>query len=262
MGGILAGTYVCEEKKKKAAETMFNASPLHAVLKRQQYPGDSTPLGRQLSKRSQGLSGIQGIQGWRGRANYRQFKYTPGSLEYNKNSNVYQKQHFRGTAGGVVKHYPGPVASDYFLRDDQLANPMPSPYVQGQPGELLTIDQQIRRIAERRAQGLDGRLPKYATVRDVASDFNRPSDGRPSPYNMEVMAKAVRRTFDRETLHARTVESVQDTLAEAERVSQEMRQRAEDERNAALARATNTPWYVGQGAPRFKPTPDEYSKLF
>jgi hypothetical protein len=257
MGGVLAGTYVCEEKNKKAAETMFNDSPLNSAINRRQQTMTTSPLGNQAlaagnqalaaNKRSQGLSGSQGIQGWRGAANYRQFKYTPGSRDYNKSSNVYRKQHFRGNAGGVVKHYPGPVAGDYFLRDDQLANPMPSPYVQGQPGELLTIDQQIRRIAERRAQGLDGRLPKYATVRDVSSDFNRPSDGRPSPYNMEVMANAVRRVQERETLNARTLESVQDTIAEAERVYAAMHPKD---------------WYVGQGAPKFKPTADEYSKLF
>jgi hypothetical protein len=262
MGGVLAGTYVCQKKKKKRAddpddedvETMAGMrSPLgiHAAQQKrysQMYAnGQNSPLTQftqARNNRREGLAGAQGIHGWRGSANFRQPQLKPG---------VYGKHHFRGNAGGVVKHYPGPVAGDYFVRDDALGNPAYMEYARGEAGKILTIDEQIKRIAKRRAEGLDGRLPKHISVREVNSDFNRPSDLRNSPYNLEVMANAVNRTFRRETKDARVLESVQQTLEAAQTMAEEMRIKQYGKGGGH---------YVGVGAPAFKPTKDEYADLF
>ena len=80
-------------------------------------------------------------------------------------------------------------------------------------GPQLSMDQQVSMIAQRRAQGLDGRLPKYALVRDISSDFNKPTDGRPSPYDARQLQSAVNRVWTQtHQIDARTAESAGQTI--------------------------------------------------
>jgi hypothetical protein len=161
--------------------------------------------------RREAMTGLQGIRGGHYDASVRQPELLPGA---------YARRNFVDrTTGQAFDYLPG-LATMQDLEFGVAATvpggrpPRAFP-VQDVPsfGPQLNMDQQISMIAQRRALGLDGRLPAVALVRDVSSDFNRPSDGRPSPYDAQQMQSAVNRIWTKQDqIDPRVAESAGQTI--------------------------------------------------
>ncbi len=100
----------------------------------------------------------------------------------------------------------------------QGGRPRGSKYIPDKtPYQAMGIDQMVKLVVDRRVAGIDGRYAKVTNIRDVTSDYNKPTDGRPSPYTAEIMNRSINRIFAREfEIDARTGESAIQTLQSVE----------------------------------------------
>jgi hypothetical protein len=206
-----------------------------------------------MGYRREGMTGLMGIRGGHPDGTYRQPELVPGA--YARKNLIDQKTQV------PFDYLPG-LATQQDLEFGLAATnpggrpPRAFPVRASQAfGPQLSMDQQIAMIAERRARGLDGRLPKHALVRDVSSDFNKPTDGRPSPYDSKQMQNAVERIWTQQSqLDPRVAESAGQTI---DSVSQLVRTMQEQTPNKAFATRAGTAQFYsehayGSGGPRVR----------
>lgn len=164
-----------------------------------------------MGYRREGMTGLMGVRGGHPDGTFRQPEIAPGA--YARKNLIDQKtqvpfDYLPGLATsqelefGVAATVPGGRPPRAFpVRAPQSFAPQ------------LSMDQQISMIAQRRALGLDGRLPRHSLVRDVSSDFNKPTDGRPSPYDARQLQNAVERVWTQQSqLDPRVAESAGQTI--------------------------------------------------